>query len=452
MNINDCALASNERARGGEAAHAVPESGIRRASRSAFTCPELFEQEFKYIWEKVWVYVAHESQIKAPRDFITTWIGRVPIVINRNAEGVIGSFVNICSHRGAILCRSTKGRAHDFTCPFHGWSFDLDGRLAAVMSEDGAGYPAGFDKSQLGLRKVKIQSYRGFLFATLNETPEPLEDHLGESKTFIDLLVDQAPEGIEILKGSSTYTYEGNWKLQAENGVDGYHVATVHRNYVATTKRRAKASTPGEKVKVMNIGDTGRSAGGGYDLGNGHTFVWSEWSNPADRPIFSQKEDLVRRIGEVKASWAIGRLRNLLVFPNVFFMDQMSSQIRIFRPISVNKTEVTIYCFGPVNEPAADRAKRIRQYEDFFNASGMATPDDLTEFEEAQKGCEHANIVPLSEMSRGSAHELHGGDAMADALGIRPALSSIKFEDEGILYSQHMHWRKLMAPVMQENK
>ena len=76
--------------------------------------------------------------------------------------------------------------------------------------------------------------------------------------------------------------------------------------------------------------------------------------------------------------------RNLCLYPNVYLMDQFSTQIRHFRPIAPDKTEVTIYCIAPKGESAEARAHRIRQYEDFFNASGMATPDDLEEFRSCQ--------------------------------------------------------------------
>ena len=82
----------------------------------------------------------------------------------------------------------------------------------------------------------------------------------------------------------------------------------------------------------------------------------------------------------------VQRSRNLCLYPNVYLMDQFSSQIRHYRPISVDKTEVTIYCIAPKGESAEARARRIRQYEDFFNASGMATPDDLEEFRACQIG------------------------------------------------------------------
>ena len=152
-------------------------------------------------------------------------------------------------------------------------------------------------------------------------------------------------------------------------------------------KNRAKINAEGKALKVMAVGDFNRFRGGYYDLGNGHTMLWSSVTNPQDRPVYGRREELAASMGKEKADWAVNRSRNLCIYPNMFLMDQMGTQIRMFRPLSVDKTEVTIYCFAPVGEPALERTKRIRQYEDFFNASGMATPDDLTEFNETQKGC-----------------------------------------------------------------
>ncbi|WP_420468219.1 Rieske 2Fe-2S domain-containing protein [Panacagrimonas sp.] len=426
------------------------EGGTRYVDRRIFSCPKLYEQEFTHIWEKVWVYLAHESQIKNPRDYITGWIGRVPVIVNRNDSGQLNCLVNICTHRGATLCRMSKGSTRDFTCPFHGWSFDLDGNLAAPMAEAGAGYPPGFDKSRLGLRRVRLENYRGFVFGTLNDEAPSLPAYLSDAKAFIDMVVDQAPQGVEILKGRSTYTFDGNWKLQAENGVDGYHVGSVHANYVATMKQRARSKTAGDKTKAMNAGGIPNAAGGYYDLGHGHTMIWSDWSNPEARPLWPRREELALSMGVERAAWTVGRLRNLLLYPNVFLMDQMSSQIRMFRPLAVDKTEVTIYCFAPVGEDGSARAHRIRQYEDFFNASGMATPDDLTEFNECHRGATHHDIIRWSEMSRGSAHEVAGADPHARALGIDPATSGAKIEDEGIFVAQHRRWAELMAPALKD--
>jgi benzoate/toluate 1,2-dioxygenase alpha subunit len=403
------------------------EDGLRAVDRRIFVDPELFELEQSRIWEKVWVYV-----------------GRAPIVVNRDKTGQLNAFVNICSHRGATLCRTSKGSASNFVCSFHGWAFDAQGNLLSAMNEEGAGYPEGFDKSKRGLTKVRLESYRGFLFATLNQQAEPLEDYLAESKTFIDIVVDQSPKGIEVLKGRSVYTFNGNWKMQAENGVDGNHVDTVHANYVQMIKNRAKINAAGQPLKVMAVGDFNRFRGGYYDLGKGHTLLWSTVTNPQDRPVYARREELAERMGQEKSDWAISRSRNLLIYPNMFLMDQMGTQIRMFRPLSVDKTEVTIYCFAPVGEAPVERTKRIRQYEDFFNASGMATSDDLTEFNETQKGCNNHSVIRWSDMSRGMAHELAGPDDLASGLGITPASSGVKASDEGIFVAQHQRWAELM--------
>lgn len=419
--------------------------GTRALDRRLFSDPELFEAEFPNIWEKIWVYLAHESQIPKPRDYMTTWIGRTPVIVNRNDQGTIGGLVNICTHRGSTLCRKVRGSAGDFSCPFHGWTFDLDGNLRSAVSESRAALPEGFDKSKRGLRKVRVESYRGFIFGTLDLEAEPLQDHLAECKAFIDLIVDQSPDGVEVLKGYSTYTYNGNWKSAAENGLDGFHVNSVHGNYVETVKNRMARKAAENKVETRNVGGISRSAGGFYDLGRGHALLWSEWPNPEASPLWTHRDVLEERMGKTRADWATGYLRNMLIYPNVFLMDQMSTQIRVIRPITVDKTEVTIYCFAPVGEGRAERSKRLRQYEDFFNASGMATPDDLSEFNASHLGYKNHRIIQYSDLSRGAAHEMEGPDERANALGIHPLRSGKALEDEGIVLPQHERWAELMG-------
>ena len=132
-------------------------------------------------------------------------------------------------------------------------------------------------------------------------------------------------------------------------------------------------------------------------------------------------------------------------------MDQFGSQIRVLRPISVNKTEVTIYCIAPVGEAPEARARRIRQYEDFFNASGMATPDDLEEFRACQAG--YAGIeLEWNDMCRGAKHWIQGPDDAANEIGLKPALSCIKTEDEGLYLAQHQYWLKTMKHAIAAEK
>ena len=221
------------------------EAGIFRCRRDIFTDPDLFELEMKHIFESNWVYVAHESQIPEINDYFTTYIGRQPIIVTRSKDGKLNAVINACAHRGAMLCRRKHGNKGTFTCPFHGWSFNNSGKLLKVKDEKTTEYPVQFNtEGSHDLKKVaRFESYKGFLFGSLNPDVQSLEDFLGETKVIIDQIVDQAPQGLEVLRGNSSYIYEGNWKLQMENGCDGYHVSSVHWNYAATMGRRKEGGT-----------------------------------------------------------------------------------------------------------------------------------------------------------------------------------------------------------------
>ena len=108
---------------------------------------------------------------------------------------------------------------------------------------------------------ARFESYRGFLFGSLNPDVSTLAEHLGDTTKVIDMLVDQSPEGLEVLRGASTYTYDGNWKVQAENGADGYHVTATHWNYAATTSRRTTGESKND-TKALDAGGWGKSGGG----------------------------------------------------------------------------------------------------------------------------------------------------------------------------------------------
>jgi benzoate/toluate 1,2-dioxygenase subunit alpha len=416
------------------------ETGSFKYKREIFTNKELFELEMKHIWEGNWIFLAHESQISEINDYFSAYIGRQPIFISRNKEGELNAFINACSHRGSMLCRYKKGNKSTFTCQFHGWTFNNSGKLLKVKDPNDAGYPETFNKDgSHDLQKIaRFESYKGFLFGSLNPDVKPLVEHLGEAAKMIDMITDQAPQGLEVLKGASSYIYEGNWKLQAENGADGYHVSAVHWNYVATTNRRKTGESKSD-IKAMDASKWSKQAGGFYAFEHGHIMLWTAWADPTNRPAFKKFEEWKEQFGEAKAKWMVGNLRNLCVYPNVFLMDQFSTQIRMWRPISVNQTEVTIYCFAPKNEEPASRSHRIRQYEDFFNASGMATPDDLEEFRSAQNGY-MASAAEWNDICRGATHWIQGADENAESIGMKPLLSGAKTEDEGLFVMQHKYW------------
>ncbi|TPE48955.1 benzoate 1,2-dioxygenase large subunit [Amaricoccus solimangrovi] len=430
-----------------------PARGVFRARRDMFTDPELFELEMKHIFEGNWIYLAHESQIPNPNDYFTTQMGRVPVVITRDRQGALHALVNACSHRGAMLCRFKRANKATFTCPFHGWTFSNTGRLLKVKDPNGAGYPEQFNcEGSHDLTKVaRFESYRGFLFGSLNADVPPLGEYLGEARKMIDMVADQSEDGLEVLRGSSTYVYDGNWKLQAENGADGYHVSAVHWNYVATTSRRGQEGKE-DTIKANDASKWAKQKGGFYSFENGHLLLWTVWADPSNRPLHPRRDELVEKHGAAKADWMIGYLRNLCLYPNLFLMDQFSSQLRVFRPVAVDRTEVTIYCVAPKGESREARARRIRQYEDFFNASGMATPDDTEEFRATQRGYAGAAVAKWNDLTRGATQWITGPDEDAKAIGLEPILSGARTEDEGLFVIQHKQWRERMRAAVAEER
>lgn len=424
-----------------------PEAGLFRCRRDVFTDPALFDLEMKHIFEGNWVYLAHESQIPEPNDYFTTWIGRTPIVVTRDKGGELHAFVNACAHRGATLCRRKHGNKGSFTCPFHGWTFSNTGRLLKVKDGKSGGYPDAFDTGGLHdlTRVARFESYRGFLFGSLRTEVQPLAEYLGATRTIIDQIVDQAPDGIEVLRGNSTYVYDGNWKLQIENGADGYHVSTVHWNYAATMAHRDYDAAG---TRTVDANGWSKSVGGVYGFENGHILLWTRLLNPEVRPIHAHRASLAARLGEARAGFIVEQTRNLCLYPNVYLMDQFSTQIRVVRPISVDRTEVTIYCFAPKGESAAERALRLRQYEDFFNVSGMGTPDDLEEFRACQSAYAGAGDL-WNDLSRGATRWIDGPDDNARAMGLEPILSGERSEDEGLFVRQHEYWAKTLLAAIE---
>lgn len=260
------------------------ENHIYRCHRSIFTDQQLFDFEMKHIFEGNWVFLAHESQIPEAGDYYTLTLGRQPVIITRDKKGELHALINSCAHRGAMLCRRKRGNKNSFTCPFHGWTFSNNGKLLKAKDESTGAYPPTFKhEGSHDLQKLpRFQSYRGFLFGSLNDDVMSLEEYLGETCKIIDLIVDQAPEGLEVLNGSSSYVYEGNWKLGAENGADGYHVSVVHWNYSSTMSRR---NYEAEGTRAVDANGWSKSIGGGYGFDNGHMLLWTRTLNPEVRPV-----------------------------------------------------------------------------------------------------------------------------------------------------------------------
>jgi benzoate/toluate 1,2-dioxygenase alpha subunit len=401
-----------------------PEDGVFRVHRDVYADPELFELEIKYIFERTWNFLTLESQIAKPNDYITTFIGRTPVIVARDAKGRIGAFLNACRHKGATICRFEKGNAKFHVCLYHGWAYDSAGKNVSIKQREVADYPAAFDAESHDLIPIgKLDTYKGLIFGSLSPDVPPLLDHLGDLKFFIDLHMEQGPQGMEIIPGRVAYTYRGNWKMQLENGQDPYHVDTAHGSFMAIAERRRKGQG-NVAARELDWQKRNNVQIGAYEFPFGHTSVWHEVAEPERRAVYPALDEIRSRVGALKADWMI-KQRNAVFFPNLQIADQIVPILRTFRPITPDLTELRSNVIGPIGEPVEQRAARLRQFEDFVNPGGYATPDDVTVFADCQVGFKSTGVDYLQGYSRGIAVMERGANDEAREAGLHP-LTSVK--------------------------
>ena len=421
--------------------------------RDVFRDPALFELEMKYIFERNWVFVGLESMAPQPNDYYTGWIGRQPIVVMRDAEGNLGAYVNSCSHKGARIAHHRSGNAKQFVCSYHGWAYNTAGECIYIKDEESGCYAEPFNKLDHNLRKLKFGEYRGFLFASLSDEVPSLDEHLGEAKKCLDLVWDQGPDGIEAIPGVSTYTYDANWKMQVENCIDGYHLTSCHPSFMNIVARRKAGESKNKQVKSIDFNVLNQIPGSTACFPRGHAMIYAP--NPAEneRGLYQHKDELVERCGETKAKWMLAT-RNLTIYPNVQFAENASLQMRVIRPLSVDKTEMTIYCLGAKGESDKAREIRIRQYEDFFNTSGLATPDDTIAYEDCQVGHQARVMEWAQGYTRGITNITEGADPFAKEIGIEPETSfhgRMMSQDETVYYGGYRAWLKFIKDGMEQD-
>ena len=420
--------------------------GVFRVDRAVYTDPAIFEREMDSIFARCWVYLCHESQVAAHGDYFWTEIGRQPVFVHRQEDGSLKCFINACSHRAAVLTPFRQGNAKTITCRFHGWTYRCDGACIGIKNEE-----EGTERGRYDLREIaRLDSYRGFVFGCLDADVMPLGDWLGAARRWIDLIAVQSPDGLEVVPGSSTYAVDGNWKLQAENSVDGYHVSTVHRVFANTIAARES------KSEYTGIGRTesGRLAGGRvasaqYDLGNGHMAIWAQHTTPEVRPIWEARERLARDLGPAELDWILNRGRNLYLFPNVMLMDNPSTQIRVVKPLAADRADVTVCCVAPRGESDRARAGRLRKFEDFYLTSGMATSDDIAALESTHEGAGAAD-ARWNDFNRGMDEMTEGADEDARSLGFEPAGSAANWDHEIIYHGFYRQWQRMLNGDAQE--
>src|SRR4029077_17327392 len=152
-----------------------------RVHRRVYTDPEIFELEMERLFGRAWLFVGHASQVPKPGDYITTELGRQPVIMTRHHDGSVRVLLNRCSHRGAKVANERCGHATRLTCLYHGWTFDTDGTLIGVPVPEGAS--AGFRREGCAPAKPPVEGENGgFVSASLAADGASFEDHIGPMK------------------------------------------------------------------------------------------------------------------------------------------------------------------------------------------------------------------------------------------------------------------------------
>lgn len=192
-----------------------------------YTDPATLEIERDAIFRRHWQYVGHAGELTKDGSFTSTRVAHLPVVVVRDENGTLRAFLNVCRHRGALVCEGSGERA-TLQCPYHAWTYALDGRLIAAPRFAREG---GTDESELGLVPLRLESWGPFLFVCADDDAPSLADVLGDVPDRI------ASAGIDVdalrFLQRSESELDANWKIVAENFLECYHCPTAHPGFSA---------------------------------------------------------------------------------------------------------------------------------------------------------------------------------------------------------------------------
>jgi choline monooxygenase len=191
--------------------------------------PAVLRLEQERIFARTWQYAARADRVSEPGSLTPAWAGSLPVVLVRGHDGALRGFVNVCRHRGHVLCEA-DARRETIQCPYHAWTYDLDGTLRSAPRAEREG---AFDPASLSLVPVAVDAWGPFVFVNADRSAAPLADALGElprllAEGGVDL------EGLRFHSRAESEEYACNWKVCAENFLECYHCALAHPSLAQT--------------------------------------------------------------------------------------------------------------------------------------------------------------------------------------------------------------------------
>jgi len=402
-----------------------------RVHRTVYTDQEIFDREIEQIFEKVWVYCGHESQIKAPGDYHAVQIGRQPMIMVRGRNGAIHVLHNRCPHRGVELCGALSGNTGaSFVCSYHAWSFHLDGTIRGIP------LPQGYEGTAMTAanpdcsmkRAARVDSYRGFVFASLASEGPTLPEFLGEARVAFDDMCDRSPQGeVEVVPVCHRMVQHSNWKFFMENQLDALHPSVTHQSTgVAASRIERRMKESGVEPPLY------------YHYLSAFASSFDQWDSvqtvnfPRGHGILKGYMGL-RPKDPDSEQYLARSIHHVLIYPYLSVQSPLQ-QLRCLRPISPGKTLSEIWHFRLKGVSPAIYRRSLWYFNLVNSPATMINADDLENWTKGQWGLESKGGEWVS-FHRNFGRDTRAGDTVYSNNGT----------SEVVMRSQFAAWSKYMA-------
>jgi fatty-acyl-CoA synthase len=389
-------------------------SGVRplieddRVHGSLYTRPDVFAEEMAKIWYRSWVFLGHESEVPLPNDYVRRGFGPQEVILTRDAKGRVRVLRNRCPHRGNQLCQEPCGNNATFRCAYHGWTFRTDGSSAGVPLSKG--YAPDADPTRHDLAQLpRVDSYRGFVFASAAAEGPSLAEHIGSACDAIDRLLRVSPaDAIKVPRRWVRHEMAANWKLLVENETDGYHPGFVHSSVFRVSDSGLGAiyrDTSGAHTRYLGNGHTENDLRPAYREHNNSL----EWvgSSPERAPRYVAA--LREAIGDSAAeSVFIDGAPHVMLFPNLFIGE---IHLTMFQPI---QADLTIQHSTSVEFVGGEElnSRALHQSTGSLGPAGLLLADDAEMHERTYRGL-LAMEPEWVDISRGTHREIVDDEGFA---------------------------------------
>ena len=351
----------------------------RTVERQIFSDQAIYEMELERIFARAWNFMCHESQIPNKGDYFLSFIGEESVICTRDKTGTLQVFINSCRHRGNAVCRAESGNARSFLCTYHGWTFGLDGKLIGVPGYKDL-YHEDLKREEWGLISAgKVQSYKGFVFATMDAEAPDLEEYLGPvGRLSLDVVV--ARSGLKIVEGIQKNVIGCNWKIATDNAFDYYHGSIAHASAVMSGmmgggRKPAEAPPPRDPATGHRVvlGDYGHTISGPL-LSDDDLKQVEEARNG---PLSTLNDDAWRNEPRVVEELAdmVGIRGHRIIFPNLWVVAS-TSQVCLRLPKGKDKTELWWFTLVADNLTEDEHDMYVHSANHRFGPSGFLEQED----------------------------------------------------------------------------